>query len=92
MDIINWINIEYQLIQTEILLLEAQYVTTNVREICMMRNDIFWKRFEKSGKVEDYLEYACTTEDSLEDAVIGDVIEDKPEIILPGYDDSIQIY
>lgn len=58
----------------------------------MMKNDVFWKRFEKSGKVEDYLEYACTTEDSLEDAVIGEVIYDEPDVILPGYDETIQIY
>ncbi len=59
----------------------------------MMKNDIFWKRFEKSGKVEDYLEYACTTEDSFDDVVIGDVVgEDRQTVILPGYDDSIQIY
>lgn len=28
----------------------------------------FWKRFEKTGRVEDYLEYACTMEEPFNDA------------------------
>lgn len=31
----------------------------------MIENNIFWKRFERTGRVEDYLEYACTTEESM---------------------------
>lgn len=27
-------------------------------------NDDYWKLFEKSGKVNDYLLYACTSEES----------------------------
>ena len=48
----------------------------------MMKNDIFWKRFEKSGKVEDYLEYACTTEDSFDDVVIGDVVGEYSNLLI----------
>ena len=57
-----------------------------------MGNDAFWKRFERTGKITDYLEYACTTEESFEGVVIGDIVEDKPSVILPGYDERIQIY
>lgn len=27
-------------------------------------NDDYWKLFEKSGKIDDYLLYACTSEES----------------------------
>ena len=30
-----------------------------------MRKDSIWKKFEKSGSVLDYLEYACTCEDDM---------------------------
>ena len=44
-----------------------------------MKKDRKWKRFEKSGSVQDYLEYACTSEypmtesdlDYVFDATIG---------------------
>ena len=58
----------------------------------MIGNDVFWKRFEKSGKIEDYLEYACTTEESLSGAIIGDVEVSDNKIMEPGWDERIQIY
>jgi len=30
-----------------------------------MKRDSIWKRFEKSGSVLDYLEYACTCEEDV---------------------------
>lgn len=41
----------------------------------MIENNLFWKRFEKTGKVEDYLEYACTTEESMIDVCVDGVFE-----------------
>ena len=40
-----------------------------------MGNDKFWKRFEKSGRVEDYLEYACTSESSMSDSELDYVLD-----------------
>lgn len=87
-----------------------------------MKDNVFWKKFEKSGKISDYLEYACTmvgrdfegrgenavnsvksstrgqngrsvyTDGDYRNAVIGDPVDDTPNIILPGYDESFKLY
>lgn len=58
----------------------------------MLGNQVFWKRFEESGSVKDYLEYACTTEDSMSGVVVGDVIEDNCGSVACDWDEHTQLY
>lgn len=38
----------------------------------IMKNCDYWKRFFKTGRIDDYLHYiACTNEDSMEDIIQG---------------------
>ena len=34
-----------------------------------MKRESIWRKFEKSGSVFDYLEYACTCEEDMQEAV-----------------------
>lgn len=44
-----------------------------VRGLIMKYND-YWKRFIKTGKIDDYLHYiACTSEESSEEIGIADI-------------------
>jgi hypothetical protein len=39
-----------------------------------MKNCDYWKRFARTGSIDDYLNYiACTREDLLEDPVMGNI-------------------
>ena len=58
----------------------------------MMKKDAFWKKFESTGRISDYLEYACTLEEDTDNLVIGDPIPEQQNIILPGYDERYRIY
>ena len=56
-----------------------------------MGKDMFWKRFEQSGSIKDYLEYACTSEDDMyDDAYAYDYYDDDPDDY-DGYDDDNRI-
>lgn len=54
--------------------------------------DSFWKKFEKSGSVEDYLDYACASwKDDLEMAVTDEYDEfeeDELEEAMERWEDS----
>ena len=65
-----------------------------------MGNNVFWKRFEKTGRIEDYLEYACTCEADTEDELTGEVrISDvyagdivSGEARFPAWDERIELF
>lgn len=40
-----------------------------------MKKDRKWKRFEKSGSVKDYLEYACTSEHPMTESELDYVFD-----------------
>ena len=40
-----------------------------------MGNDKRWKKFERSGRVKDYLEYACTSENASSESELDYVID-----------------
>lgn len=40
-----------------------------------MKDEIYWKLFEKTGNIFDYLNYACTSEESLNAS--RTILEDK---------------
>ena len=40
-----------------------------------MGNDKKWKKFEGTGRIEDYLEYACTSEDASSESELDYVMD-----------------
>ena len=61
-----------------------------------MKNESFWKKFEKSGSVKDYLEYACTScDDDYDMAVTEECAEElmaeEVEDAMEQYDDEDKI-
>lgn len=55
-----------------------------------MGNNAFWKKFEKSGRIKDYLEYACTVEepDSPYDACYDEHYDEHYDDCYDEYDDE----
>lgn len=42
-----------------------------------MKNNSIWKKFEKSGSIKDYLEYACTSEDAVTGEYAENIIDEE---------------
>lgn len=52
----------------------------------------FGRDLSVQAKLQIIWNMPVPTEESFEGAVIGDIVEDRPSVILPGYDERIQIY
>lgn len=42
-----------------------------------MKNNSIWKKFEKSGSIKDYLEYACTSEEAATEEYALNIIDEE---------------